>query len=423
MPSVFFRKGKWVLKWKDELGHWKTIRSNAKTKTEARHLAQGLEDHAWEKSRGLSKGHKADDGRTVADLVNWWLDNFSKRSPSHTTNKAALEKHLLGSDAYPPSKLARIRLRDVTRGQIESWLDEKEKAGLAPQTVNHLRGFLQRAFSMAESRDVWPGPNPVSKVARRRIPKRLPSFLLAEEVPALLRWVAPQWQDFFAAAVYTGMRKGELSGLLKREVDIRGRRISVGHSYERDVTKGGDEDAIPIAAELVPYLERAMGQSKTPFVFVTAEGKPLSRETKVDAVLKSALRRAGIVSDWVHKCRRCGHRETHHDDTTRRCPKCKFKLWPVGTPKRLRFHDLRHTTASLLLMSGVPLIAVSRILRHSDPKITAEVYGHLEPNWLQTEIDKLAFGVGEKSAPHGAPVVHKPSERSSARKAPDGKPQ
>ena len=60
--------------------------------------------------------------------------------------------------------------------------------------------------------------------------------------------------------------------------------------------------------------------------------------------------------------------------------------------RRIRFHDLRHTTASLLMMAGVNPGAVQRILRHSDPRITTETYGHLQPDYLRSEIDRLRFG-------------------------------
>ena len=63
---------------------------------------------------------------------------------------------------------------------------------------------------------------------------------------------------------------------------------------------------------------------------------------------------------------------------------------PVVRP--IRFHDLRHTTASLLIMSGANLPAVQRILRHSDPKIATELYGHLAPEYLRAEVDRLSFG-------------------------------
>ncbi len=57
----------------------------------------------------------------------------------------------------------------------------------------------------------------------------------------------------------------------------------------------------------------------------------------------------------------------------------------------IRFHDTRHTTASLLMMFGASPIAVQRILRHSDVRTTTDVYSHLAPDYLRAEINKLSF--------------------------------
>jgi hypothetical protein len=74
-----------------------------------------------------------------------------------------------------------------------------------------------------------------------------------------------------------------------------------------------------------------------------------------------------------------------------------MRLWPKAIHRPIRFHDLRHTTASLLLMAGANPAAVQRILRHSDPRITTEVYGHLLPGYLRDEINRLSFGVAPAS--------------------------
>ncbi len=68
-----------------------------------------------------------------------------------------------------------------------------------------------------------------------------------------------------------------------------------------------------------------------------------------------------------------------------------MKLWPVGQVRPIRFHHIRHTTASLLMMAGADLPAVQRIMRHTDPRITTEFYGHLAPGYLRGAIDRLAF--------------------------------
>ena len=49
--------------------------------------------------------------------------------------------------------------------------------------------------------------------------------------------------------------------------------------------------------------------------------------------------------------------------------------------------------ASLLMMAGANPAAVQRIMRHSDPKLTTEVYGHLAPGYLRAEVDRLSFGI------------------------------
>jgi hypothetical protein len=66
-------------------------------------------------------------------------------------------------------------------------------------------------------------------------------------------------------------------------------------------------------------------------------------------------------------------------------------LWVTSVVRPIRFHDLRHTTGSLLTMRGANLHSVQRILRHSDPRTTAGTYLHLEPGYLRREINLLSF--------------------------------
>ena len=142
--------------------------------------------------------------------------------------------------------------------------------------------------------------------------------------------------------------------------------------------------------------------SKTDLVFPARDGRLLSRRVQLEQVLRRALRRANILTGWRHTCRRkdCGHLEHAPDAEIRRCPKCEMQLWPVGQVRPIRFHHIRHTTASLLMMAGADLPAVQRIMRHTDPRITTEFYGHLAPGYLRGAIDRLAF---EPKAPEAAP--------------------
>ena len=78
----------------------------------------------------------------------------------------------------------------------------------------------------------------------------------------------------------------------------------------------------------------------------------------------------------------------------------------LGNVRAIRFHDLRHTYASVLLMSGAALVSVQRLLGHSDPKITERRYGHLLPDFMASEVNRLRFGL-DRLAPKnlGTPLV------------------
>jgi integrase len=223
------------------------------------------------------------------------------------------------------------------------------------------------------------------------------------------------------------MRKGELFGLRKADVDFSvgaNGQIMVKRSNDRETTKGNHDEIIPIAAELRPWLEAAIEASPSALVFPRPDGSLYPEKTNLCAILRRALRRAGSVLGYQHKCRAkgCGHVEASANDTIRRCPEDGHKLWVTALVRPITFHQLRHTTGSLLVMSGVPIAAVQKILRHSDVQITADTYTHLEPGYLQDQIDNLRFGLkGPASRPaenavtgRGAVSATEPTEGSKS---------
>ncbi len=219
-------------------------------------------------------------------------------------------------------------------------------------------------------------------------------FGALDEVPLLLAAVPDPWRAVSATAVYTGLRKGELFGLRKTDVDLANRTITICRSYDRETTKGGHADAIPIAEALVPFLEEAISFSTSELVFPGLDGRMRSQEADPQKVLRTALARAGLVDYWVHTCRRCKkrgapHVERHGDGELRECPNCSMKLWPTAKVRPMRFHDLRHTTATLLLRERVDAHRVQRVLRHRDVKTTTGTYGHLVVEDLREAINLL----------------------------------
>jgi integrase len=172
----------------------------------------------------------------------------------------------------------------------------------------------------------------------------------------------------------------------------------------RDTTKGGHADVIPIAPPLLRILKHQLEHALGPLVFPTEDGSQRSVEADPQKILRTALARAGLVDGYEHVCRWCGHNERHADNEQRYCPKCLKctngtgkplaqprgrALWPKAIPRPMRFHDLRHTTATLLLRAGVDAHRVQRLLRHRDVRTTTTIYGHLDVEDLRDAIAKL----------------------------------
>jgi integrase len=395
-------RGYWLARWKDASGHWCTRRAFPNTRKAAQGLAEELELQARRQLDGLEPLPPSNGGGTVGELLGWWLRTYSPRLASHPSNEMSIRTHLLSSE------LVALPLRALRPEDIRAFLDRKEREELSPRTLNHLRGFLSRAFTRAIEVGRWPGANPLQRVTPRAVGGKRGDFLRAEEVPRVLSALNPRWRPLFASAVYTGMRKGELLALRREDVDLQDGSILVRRSWERDTTKGGHADAIPIPVDLVPWLRAALDTSECSLVFPGPGGQMFRRDVPLESVLRRALGRAGIVRHWRHVCRRrgCKHVEERQDQAVRRCPTCGMKLWPKPVVRPVRFHDLRHTTATLLLRSGVPLVVVQKMLRHRDPKLTEATYGHLATDFLRAEVNRLKF--------EGMPLPESPKARAVA---------
>ncbi len=386
--GILFRDGRYILRWTDGTGRRRFRLSKAETKTEARRLLRELERQAERQRFGIDP-LPSDATATLAEVCQWWLDHRCPAA-SAKTERLRLGRHVL------TKPIGRLPLPRVTTERVEALLVDLEKAGASPASLNKLRSVLHTVFSRARRAQLWIGNNPIADVATRRVAKRAHVTLRADEVPTLLSHVHYEWRNLFAAALYTGLRKGELCGLLKADVDLPNRTLMVAHSYDRDTTKGGHIDAIPIAEALVPYLEDAIARSPSAWVFPGADGSMRTDQSDPQKVLRTALARAGMVEGYEHVCRRCkargrqGHTTRHPDSALRRCGQCGMKLWPRALPRRMRFHDLRHGTATLLLRAGVDPHRVQRILRHTDIRVTLGTYGHLQVEDLRDAVNRIA---------------------------------
>lgn len=390
MASVLKRGGGFYVRWKDAAGNWRREVTACQSRKEAQRYGDDLERKAERQQKGLEALDEENKPMTFGELFKWWMKEYGSKLRGDF--ERFFRKRLV-------SKLERYPLQEVTSARIEGLL-QSQSDELAAKSLNELRGCIHTLFKRAAERGRWHGLNPAIAVRRRKVSRKLFDTLRAEEVTIVLKHLSDDWRPLFATAVYTGMRKGELLGLQKSDVDLVAGTIAVRRSYDHETTKGGHADLIPLATPLRPYLATAMLGSRSDYVFPAADGSMRRHDTKLRQVLQRALARAGLVLGYQHVCRRkgCGHTEKAKDRALRHCPTCNMKLWPKGLPRPMRFHDLRGTTATLLARAGVGLVVAQRILRHSDPRLTANIYSRVDLSDLQAGIDRMGIP-GAAAAP------------------------
>jgi integrase len=384
MAYVRFRSGRWYYTLVDHRGRKREIVTTARTKTEAVRVAAERERTAERIRLGLEEAPPAD--LTFRDLAQIWRDTDGARKRSTESVECRLRVHLLpafGDDL----------LGDITAERIERFLNEKAKK-LSVWSVEHLRRLIRALFNCARTYKRFRGENPASQVRPRRIPQRQVAFLEANEIPRLLAQLdADRWRPLFATAVYAGLRKGELAGLLWSDVDLNRRLITVARSYDAESTKTGKVRILPICDELVPHL---LGIARRgPLVFPMTDGTMMPKNIKLVPILSRALKRAEIVLGYNLVCRRkgCGHSERRQQNAEVRCPKCNMRLWAKVIPKHIRFQDLRTTFATHLHERTGDIQLVQKMLGHSSPTITASTYSGIRDDYARAAVNTLRFTI------------------------------
>ena len=169
-------------------------------------------------------------------------------------------------------------------------------------------------------------------------------------------------EALYVVAVATGMRLGELLALTWRQVDLDGHTLRVVASLQR-VSATHDGWAVG-----EPKTEHSRRQIELPPSAVTALRAHRARQLAERVALADVWRDQDLVfCDALG-----GYLNPQHITKTQ----LQAVLRRAGLPRR-RFHDLRHTAATLLIAAGVPLIVVSKMLGHTTIRITADIYGHV----------------------------------------------
>jgi integrase len=237
-------------------------------------------------------------------------------------------------------------LKNIAPGMVQNYISTKIKEGLSPRTVIKTVAILHEMFKHAI---VWGylRDNPTDHAEKPRLTRKEMAFLGREQVLKFLAASSPEYYPLFAAAVLTGARQGELLALRWQDVDLDRQAMFIRrtyhptHGFSELKTRSG-ERSIVISSELVRILrlhkKRSNGNPEV-LVFQNKAGNPINPQNMMTREFYPALKRADLP--------------------------------------RIRFHDLRHTFAAIMIAMGENIKFIQKQLGHASITVTLDTYGHL----------------------------------------------
>jgi integrase len=271
-------------------------------------------------------------------------------------------------------KLGGIPLSRLTPAHVQGLYAALEREGKSPATRRMAHCVLRRALRDALRWNMI-AQNPCDRVSPPALARCEIAPLTQQQARTLLEAAQDnRYHALYVLAVASGLRLGELFGLQWEDVDLHAGTVSVRHTLAELRGKLALTDpktkrsrrqielpGVAIAA-LHEHRKRMMaeGHAGSPFVFVNHTGGPLRRSKFHRHEFKPLLKRAGLP--------------------------------------RIRFHDLRHTSATLLLSAGVHPKIVQERLGHSQIAVTMDVYSHVLPGMQREAADRGAILAPSRAA-------------------------
>ena len=272
------------------------------------------------------------------------------------------------ADKYILPTLGEIRLKDLRPEHIQGLYNDLLAQGKTAWTVQKTHVVIHLICSHAEDLGLIPF-DPTEKVIPPRPPDEEMQILDESQISQLLLAVKGTWYEALVyIAVTTGMRIGELLGLKWDDIDWGAKTIRVERQLE-NITREFGSPKTRYGRRVIALGDRALDVLRA-----HRELQDLMR-----AAQGSRWQENGLVFPGIYGKPKIYH-GLHRD--------FQAILKRVGLPP-IRFHDLRHTAASMMLNHGIPVLVVSRRLGHSKPSITLNVYGHLIPGFQEEAADLM----------------------------------
>jgi integrase len=309
---------------------------------------------------------------TTGEWLGKWIDVYVKNSRKKRlrtieTYEGVVRKHLIPA-------FDKIPLQKLSAGHIQHYYNSST---LSSSTLQQHHNILHQALKVAAVNERLININPAEFVVEKPVAKKDLEMQVWDEVEVrkfllAARETSIHEEALYTLAIETGMRKGELCGLKWEDVDLVARRLAV----KRTLIRASSE---PILGP--PKVGRSRAVAISP-----QTASLLKRHRAKQNELKLSLGDGYVDQDFVFAKENGGPLQINNF-AQRSFARLIAK---AGVPK-IRFHDLRHTCATLLLSQEVNPKIVQERLGHSDISMTLNRYSHVTP----TMQDKAAQILGD----------------------------
>ena len=356
-------EGRYTAGYHPETG--KRIIKNVLGKTQAEvkeKLAKAIED-----SKALDVVHA--DEYTVGEWLRLWYELYAKPNIRPTT----ADSYRLGIEKHVIPRIGDIKLNKLTSRDIQKMYKDlqengrlrksqkSKKPGLSNSTVRGIHMMLHNALDRAvKERLILRNPTEdciIPKIQKQEVKILHPEGMKAYLEAANKRGVLPM----FYLELVTGLRKGELTALLWSDLDEKRCTISVSKQAVGDRNRN-----VTISR---PKTENSVRKISIP-------------QSAVDLLI--AEHRKHPDNPWLFPSPKTG--EMYHPDSIIKLH--EKILCDIGL-EHIRFHDLRHTFATMALQNGVDVKTVSSMLGHYDAGFTLRTYTHATRQMQEQAAEKM----------------------------------
>lgn len=338
-------------------GKRKTIKQRGFRSRREAELEEVDARNSWNKGIYISP-----DNTLLGDYLKHWIKHKQNISDqTRYVNEGHINNHIIPLIGH--WSISKIRA-DV----IEEFTANLQKRNLADSTIRKIFNIVNTALNAAVRREMIL-KNPVTMLeSKPRVRKSKIDPWSVEEIKKFLSSFDNRYKIVYKLAIYTGMRQGEIMGLGLSDVDLANRKINIRQTLDfNGLPKAGAKTlsgnrSIDIPDDLYDDIK---AQYDLMMSEIVANGEDYNKH------------RLFICTTKGHPCRK----------------QQLVKSWHIFLEKsgvrKVRFHDLRHTCASLLLSIGTHPKVVQELLGHSSIKITMDLYSHLMPSMKSDALNDL----------------------------------